>query len=765
MKNGQTKKIPHCFMGLFTVLLSLLIGLSAHAFTNIEPLPGPLDTTFGELLEGNSRSGRIIPPDMGRQHSRIYQLATQGLVGESKILVGGVSYPIDEDGLGITFLARLNPDGSPDREFGLDPESHIVEVCDTDISRAFATPAGFFATLNDEDTLVSLCTRSNGQQMIYQLSAFDENGRPTGDVWGLPDNSHQITFERDYALESLSVVQMHHYAHLGVEGIYFVLNRPGSGHQSVIIEHLSLVAGDEPVGFTEQPFSHLRFRTPAGVYSAEAPEGNYYEFEAQQVIVANELIPQIAGFERLVTRNGEELSFSEPRLVLKTVVGDEITTAAVGPFDDLRSSRLLATDITVQGDGKILVLAVGAFEVPYYGATINAFRSVLARFQEDGSVDTTLETGFGPLNQAGGARLGYVTTTQLIEAAIADDSFRWDRFPLPRALAESFIRQINDIGHAVSSSRLEGGLERILVGGGGNGPAYLARLLPNGNLDDEYAQVGLSMSGWTLNDFYSVLDDSTPIPDSFLTTDVLERDEQYIVGGYRYHQEDDGNSSVWFLEQQLENAEPLVTHADLLVENQTNSDGIVGGAEPFEYEASVTNHGPDEVTQVLISIGIPAEGLVSSAEVRDQSGDVVGDCLIVPNFDFALCEVPALSAGDTVTVTVAVEPVAESDVATALFGVDSAYNEDPTPENDEATVEAAFFSCGVGGNSAVVQAPEQCDDGNQINGDGCSARCLIEDGWECSGDSPSVCQEIESPQPGGGNAGSAGGGCSLIRVP
>jgi cysteine-rich repeat protein len=35
-----------------------------------------------------------------------------------------------------------------------------------------------------------------------------------------------------------------------------------------------------------------------------------------------------------------------------------------------------------------------------------------------------------------------------------------------------------------------------------------------------------------------------------------------------------------------------------------------------------------------------------------------------------------------------------------------------------------------------------CDDGNTINGDGCSAACLVEDYYRCSGGSstsPSVC--------------------------
>jgi len=38
-----------------------------------------------------------------------------------------------------------------------------------------------------------------------------------------------------------------------------------------------------------------------------------------------------------------------------------------------------------------------------------------------------------------------------------------------------------------------------------------------------------------------------------------------------------------------------------------------------------------------------------------------------------------------------------------------------------------------------------CDDGNNINGDGCSATCQIERGWNCSGGSKitkDVCKDV-----------------------
>jgi cysteine-rich repeat protein len=41
----------------------------------------------------------------------------------------------------------------------------------------------------------------------------------------------------------------------------------------------------------------------------------------------------------------------------------------------------------------------------------------------------------------------------------------------------------------------------------------------------------------------------------------------------------------------------------------------------------------------------------------------------------------------------------------------------------------------------VLEAGEQCDDGNTMSGDGCSATCTVESGWSCSGQ-PSVCAPV-----------------------
>lgn len=74
--------------------------------------------------------------------------------------------------------------------------------------------------------------------------------------------------------------------------------------------------------------------------------------------------------------------------------------------------------------------------------------------------------------------------------------------------------------------------------------------------------------------------------------------------------------------------------------------------------------------------------------------------------------------------------------------------------------------CGDG----FVAGAEQCDDGNKNDSDGCSAMCVVEDGWTCGG-APSVCQNgkcgdgmiaaVEGCDDG--NA-TSGDGCSSICV-
>jgi cysteine-rich repeat protein len=59
---------------------------------------------------------------------------------------------------------------------------------------------------------------------------------------------------------------------------------------------------------------------------------------------------------------------------------------------------------------------------------------------------------------------------------------------------------------------------------------------------------------------------------------------------------------------------------------------------------------------------------------------------------------------------------------------------------DECTTDCKPAFCGDG----YVQENnnELCDDGNKINNDGCSFSCIVEEGYQCSGDTQSVCNSV-----------------------
>jgi len=63
----------------------------------------------------------------------------------------------------------------------------------------------------------------------------------------------------------------------------------------------------------------------------------------------------------------------------------------------------------------------------------------------------------------------------------------------------------------------------------------------------------------------------------------------------------------------------------------------------------------------------------------------------------------------------------------------------------------ADFSCtggvlSIGGGGPVcgdgtLESPEECDDGDTDNGDGCDSVCAVETGWTCDAGSPTACTE------------------------
>lgn len=66
--------------------------------------------------------------------------------------------------------------------------------------------------------------------------------------------------------------------------------------------------------------------------------------------------------------------------------------------------------------------------------------------------------------------------------------------------------------------------------------------------------------------------------------------------------------------------------------------------------------------------------------------------------------------------------------------------------------------CGDG----ILQAPEQCDDGNNVSGDGCSATCTIEDGDTTTGGSGPGDDTIGDDSTGGDSTGTSSGGETAV---
>jgi cysteine-rich repeat protein len=74
---------------------------------------------------------------------------------------------------------------------------------------------------------------------------------------------------------------------------------------------------------------------------------------------------------------------------------------------------------------------------------------------------------------------------------------------------------------------------------------------------------------------------------------------------------------------------------------------------------------------------------------------------------------------------------------------------------DQFSVTEIGDHCGDGN----LDGTEQCDDGNLVNGDGCSAQCVVEQCWTCSGQ-PSSCMPLPGSSCDDGDACTTGDTCA-----
>jgi len=99
----------------------------------------------------------------------------------------------------------------------------------------------------------------------------------------------------------------------------------------------------------------------------------------------------------------------------------------------------------------------------------------------------------------------------------------------------------------------------------------------------------------------------------------------------------------------------------------------------------------------------------------------------------AICVLPPQQCGDGFVQTGELcddGNTVNGDGCSALCQIESGYQCTGQPSQCQ-------FIGGVCGNG-VIETGEGCDDGNTVNGDGCSAICQIETGYQCTG-TPSIC--------------------------
>ncbi|MFO1463339.1 MAG: CARDB domain-containing protein [bacterium] len=153
--------------------------------------------------------------------------------------------------------------------------------------------------------------------------------------------------------------------------------------------------------------------------------------------------------------------------------------------------------------------------------------------------------------------------------------------------------------------------------------------------------------------------------------------------------------------------------ADLTVANVVSpGQGQVG--DPVTFTVTVTNAGPNPATNVQVSgiLSGPLSGFATSTAGCSVSGSVLS-CLLPGPI--------AASGTSVITATGTISGQGQIDLTASVASQDTT---DTNLSNNTAvsSLNGVDSVCGDG----LVEAGEQCDDGNTAGGDGCSASCLLE---------------------------------------
>lgn len=189
------------------------------------------------------------------------------------------------------------------------------------------------------------------------------------------------------------------------------------------------------------------------------------------------------------------------------------------------------------------------------------------------------------------------------------------------------------------------------------------------------------------------------------------------------------------------NSGPIAVPLTIQTQNNLGSDGDtrIVASSPSDFVDATINETVDWFLTEQIGGGDPFTGWVISQELRPTAITPTGSG--EDDVDI-LYEFPSLAVGDSVSLTFysSVNPDAPVGTASimALFANATTNlllgNLPPEALNPANLVVV----CGNG----LIQTGEQCDDGNTIDGDGCSSTCQVEDGFVCTGE-PSLCEMNE----------------------
>ncbi len=130
------------------------------------------------------------------------------------------------------------------------------------------------------------------------------------------------------------------------------------------------------------------------------------------------------------------------------------------------------------------------------------------------------------------------------------------------------------------------------------------------------------------------------------------------------------------------------------------------------------------------------DGVVDAGEECDDGNNVDGDGCSAQCRNESACCWQCLTA-ENLTIASFCQNVLSAQ-ACATFEFQIGCTGVSQPQTFTQGVTCANADCGHCGNG-IVNEGEECDDSNRDGGDGCSALCLVEEGWSCTSESPSVC--------------------------